>query len=218
MVLTHVYLYLNLDEYPKELATLFGFRTRYVCNFLERHLRPLKFRAEGFSKIAVQGRHQPLNDVPIVSENSALPTVAFDQARYESLSPGEEHEFFVAMLEEGLDRCAQQHQIPLAELKAAISEFRQGGYKNEWTDQTKLLRPSGLRASLIASLDAERFQLRLTLDKGGAVVFDRVILETKPDELIFGHRFKEVALEHDAVVIKDKFGRPTFSVHLDSLP
>ena len=56
MFLRHVYLYLHLDEYPASLATPFGFRTRYVCNFLERRLREMKFRAEGFSKICVQGR------------------------------------------------------------------------------------------------------------------------------------------------------------------
>jgi hypothetical protein len=217
MLLKHVYLYLNLDEYPDSLATAFGFRTRYVCNFLERRLRPLKFDAKGFSKICVQGRRKPLNDCPIVPENALLPTVLFEQEKYASLSPGEEHEFFIAMLDEGFDRAAPQHLIPVAELKAALAEFRQGGYRNEWTHQTKQLRPSGLVASLLASLDSERFKLRLKLEKKGAVVFDRDILETEPDEIIFAHRFKDVVLEGNTVVVRDKFGEPAFSVALDSL-
>ena len=124
MLLRHLYLYLHLDEYPPALATPFGFRTRYVCNFLERRLREMKFQAEGFSKICVQGRHQPLAACPIVSESAVLPTIGFDRLRYESLRPGEEHEFFIAMLVEGLERCAQQYRIPIAELKAAIPPAR----------------------------------------------------------------------------------------------
>lgn len=214
MLLKHVYLYLHLDEYPPALATPFGFRTRYVCNFLERRLRELKYQADGFSKICVQGRHQPLETCPIVSEHAALPTVLFDQAKYESLSSGDEHEFFLAMIAEGLGRCAQEHEIPLAELTAALDEFRRGGYRNEWTHLSKLLRPVGLHASLLCSLDPERFRLILKLDKKDATVFEQQILETKPDELIFAHRFKEVVVDGDSIVVKDKFGKQLLSVPL----
>lgn len=212
MLLRHVYLYLHLDEYPSALATPFGFRTRYVCNVLERRLRDMKYQADGFSKVCIQGRHQPLETCPIVSEHAALPTVAFDQAKYESLRPGEEHEFFIAMIVEGLERCAQQHQIPIAELTAALEEFRRGGYRNEWTHQKKLLRQVGLQASLLCSLDPERFRLILKLEKKGATVFEQQILETKPDELIFAHRFKEVLVDGDSILVNDKFGKQLFSM------
>lgn len=216
MRLRHVYLNLYRDEYPKALATPFGFRTRYVCNFLERRLRPMKYHVDGFSKVCVQGRHQPLETCPIVGEHAALPTVAFDQARYESLRPGEEHEFFIAMIVQGLDRCAQHHQIPIAALKDALDEFRRGGYRNEWTHQTKLLRQVGLQASLLCSLDPERFRLTLRLEKKGTTVFEQQILETKPDEIIFTHQFKEVLVDGESIVVTNKFGRPLFSLPIPS--
>lgn len=217
MLLKHVYLFLHLDEYPAELATPFGFRTRYVCNFLERRLGELKYQARGFSKICVQGRHARLDVCPIVSENAALPTVAFDQSRYVALHAGEAHEFFISMLAEGLERCSKYHCIPFVELKSAIDAFRKGGYRNEWTHQKKVLRPVGLHASLLCSLDQERFRLSLKLERKGVPVFDQQILETKPDEIIFAHRFKEVALDGDDVVVKDKFGKTLFSIHVASL-
>lgn len=212
MRLRHIYLYLHLDEYPAALATPFGFRTRYVCNFLERGLRDIKFEADGFSKICIQGRHQPLKTCPLVSEHAALPTVAFDQGKYESLRPGEEHEFFIAMLVEGLERCAQEHKIPIAELTTALENFRRGGYRNEWTHQKKLLRQVGLQASLLCSLDPERFSLNLKLEKKEAIVFEQQILETKPDELIFAHQFKEVLVNGDSILVKNKFGKQLFSM------
>lgn len=214
MLLKHVYLYLHLDEYPADLATPFGFRTRYVCNFLERRLRELRCHADGFNKICVQGRRRPLEACPVVSDHAALPTVAFDQAKYESLRPGEEHEFFIAMIVEGLERCARQHRIPIAELRAAVEEFRRGGCRNEWTHQKKLLRQLGVQASLLCSLDPERFRLNLKLEKKGVAAVERRILETKPDELIFAHRFKDVLVDGDSVVVKDTFGKTTFSMRV----
>jgi len=212
VLLKHIYLYLNLDEYPAELATPFGFQTRYVCNFLERHLRALKFHAEGFSKICVQGCRVPGESCPIVPDNSALAPVRFDQRSYNSLRQTQRHEFFLAMLSEGLEKCARYHDIPIEDLRRAIEDFRAGDYKNEWVHQTKLLRPTGLRATLMCSLDMNKFVLTLRLERSGNVVFEEPILETEPDELIFAHRFKEVVLDGDSVVVRDRFGGAAFSI------
>lgn len=217
MLLKHVYLYLNLDEYPDALVTPFGFRTRYVCNYLERRLRSLRFHAEGFSKICVQGRHAPEESCPIVPENAVVPAVRFDELRYKALGPDEHHEFFIDMLCQGLEKCARHHSVPLAQMLEAIDEFRRGGYKNEWTQQKKLLRPLALRSSLHCSLDTQRFILTLKLERKDQTVFEQRILETEPDEIIFGYQFKEVALEGNNVVVKNRFGKPTFSLDLSSL-
>lgn len=217
MLLKHIYLYLNLDEYPDELATPFGFRTRYICNFLEQRLKSEKFHADGFSKICVQGTSSPQETCPIVSDNAAVPSVRFDQALYEALGQDGHHELFIAMLREGLEKCSRHHNIPLSPFEDSLKEFRRGSYKNEWTHQSKLLRPVGLRASLLCSLDPDRFQLTLRLDHKGEAVFNEPILETMPDEIIFAHRFKRVVLDGDDVVVEDKFGAPTFSLRLSSL-
>lgn len=212
MLLRHVYLYLNLDEYPPSLATPFGFQTRYVCNFLERRLRAQKFQSTGFSKICVQGTGAPVDSCPILPEHAVVPKVAFDAGRYQSLGPGERHEFFIGMLVEGLEKCARHHRIPLKEFLASIDEFRHEGYENEWVDQSKVLRPAGLRASLLCSLDADRFVLTLQLERTGTIVFSEPILETKPDELIFAYRFKTLVFDGESVVVNNKFDKPLFTV------
>lgn len=216
MLLKHVYLYLNAEEYPSELATEFGFWTRYICNFLERRLKALKFQADGFNKICIQGRHKPENSCPIVSENAALPTVFFDQELFRNLSRSECHEFFIQMLLDGLRKCSQFHDVPLVELVAAIEEFRQGGYKNEWVHQAKSFSKIGLRASLLCSLNMERFELDLQVERKGEVLAIRKILETKPDEIIFQHKFKELILVGNDLVVKDRFNEVIFSFDLSA--
>lgn len=217
MRLKYVFLSLFLEEYPRALASSFDFQNRYLCNFLERRLHELKFDAQGFNKICVQGRHRPEESCPIISENAAVPSVAFDEERYKSLGASAHHEFFIGMLLDGLEKCARYHKIPLSEMKAAIEQFRQGGYRNEWTHQKKLLRAAGLQASLLCSLDTEKFALTLKLEREGVTVFEKKILETLPDELIFAYQFKEVALEGETIVVKDKSGKPTFAVDVSSL-
>jgi hypothetical protein len=217
MLLKHIYLYLNLDEFPDELATPFGFQTRYVCNFLERRLAELRFHADGFSKICVQGKRALDESCPILSEKAAVPGVVIDQAHYAELSPDGYHEFFLGMLTDGLHKCARHHAIPLGSLLETMEKFRRGDYRNQWTHVTKTLRPSGLRATLLCSLDSQRFSLVLHLSRKGQVVYDRQILVTKPDEIIFAHRFKQLIQGGDTLSVLDKFGRSTFSLDLTSL-
>jgi hypothetical protein len=59
--------------------------------------------------------------------------------------------------------------------------------------------------------------LTLRLDRKSETVFHERILETKPDEIIFTHRFKHVVLDGDNLVVTNKFDEPTFTVDLGSL-
>lgn len=217
MLLRDVSLYLNVEEYERTYRSDFEFRSRYLCNFVRRRIAPLKFQAEGFGSIAIQGCHEPKDACPIEGERVAVATVAFDQRTYESLEPAECHELFIGMLVDGLEKCARYHRIPLPTMRSAIDDFREGGYRNVWTHQARSLGPAGLRASLHCSLDMERFVLTLKLESKGTVLYDAPILVTKPDETIFAYQFKDVVLEGNTVIVKNKFGKPTFSLELSSL-
>lgn len=217
MLLRDISLYLNLDEYDPDYVSDFQFRSRYLCNFVRRRIKPLRFRTEGFGSIAVQGCREPKEGCPIEGEKVAGPRVRFDRQRYDSLRPEECHELFIGMLWQGLEKCARHHRIPLLEMEAAIDEFRAGGYRNEWTFKRRTFRSFGLEASLNCSLDMEKFVLTLEVERKGVVVYDAPILETKPDELIFDYRFKDVVLDGQALVVMSKSGEATFSLDLSAL-
>jgi hypothetical protein len=217
MLLRTVRLYLHSDEFAQAARSEFLFSSCYVSNFLSRRVRDLGFRSDGFKGVLIQGRCEADGPVRISSEGNVIVPVHFDQPRYESLGTGGKHEFFIGMVVEGLEKCARHHRIPFVDLMAAIDEFRRGGYRNEWTYQKKLLRPFGIQASLLCRLDAQKFALTLKLERKGTTLFEQEILETKPDEVVFAHRFKEVVAEEDRVVVKDKFGKPIFSTRVDSL-
>ncbi|MEZ4264604.1 MAG: hypothetical protein R3B36_36400 [Polyangiaceae bacterium] len=218
MLLKYIDLFLALDEYPREVATPFGFRTRYVCNYLERRVRALKFKTANLNKICVRGCHNPGDECPIVSDASAVPSVRFDEDAYAKLGEDEQHEFFIAMLSEGFAKCARVHSIPREELARYINEFRGDGYRNAWTHGSFRLDRDGLVALLHCRLDPAKFVLQLELRRAGTTIFDQSILETLPDETIFAYRFKDVVLADDSIVVRSKFDKPTFTLPLLGLP
>ncbi|WP_207398979.1 hypothetical protein [Bremerella alba] len=216
MILKHIYLYLNPSEYPDPLVTEFGFRTRYICNFIERRLKEEKFNADGFSKICVQGRDEPGEECHIVSENALVPEVHFDRARYENLKDEEHHEFFLEMLERGLTKCQKSYVIPLSSLHSAVEEFRSCRYVNQWEHKKKRLS-NGLVVSLQCELTMTEFVLTLSIKKGNELLFERPILNTKPDELIFAHQFKDIAQSDGELVVTNKFGKTLYNLRLSDL-
>lgn len=216
MLLNSVRLYLHTDEFDRGIGNDFLFRSCYVSNFVTRHVRLRKAEAER-RHVFVQGRRSDESATLVSVDGHLIVPTAFDGARFESLAPGEQHEFFLEMLLARFVKCSRDHQVPLDVLVEIIEVFRNGGYRNEWTHQRKVLRSLGLRAELRCQLDSDRFGLTLRLEGNGSLVFERQILETQPDELLFAHRFKDVVVEGDAIVVRDKYGDTVFSVRRRSL-
>ncbi|MFN6971626.1 MAG: hypothetical protein ACK4NN_12215 [Rheinheimera sp.] len=163
----------------------------------------------------MQGTSKPSENFLLFSENALMPTVMFNQLVYQEIENGDCHEFIIKMLIEGLEKCNQFHEIPINELLNAISEFRLVGYKNEWVPIRKLFRSIGLHCSLLCSLNSSRFELTLQIERKGETLFKRPILETQPDELIFGYRYKDIKLIDESIVVLDKFGEITFSLDVN---
>ena len=167
--------------------------------------------------VVVRGVEPPRDSCPIVSVKSTVPEVHFDRQRYESLKGADLHEFFIGMLEEGLKKCAMHHEIPTEFLFSSIREFREGGYKNEWVHHKKLFRPHGIRTELRCCLTMSEFRLTFAATKKGGVIYEKCIFETKPDEICFAHKFKEVKLLDDNFVVVAAFADPLFSLPLADL-
>ena len=207
MNLKHIYLTLNELEYPEELSLPFSFHTRYVCNFIERALRPLKWATPEFDRICVEGRENAEAPCSVVPEHALLVPVGFNQEEYRNTDPANTHELFLGMLACGFTKCAASHHVPTEALGRIVDAFRAGNYINEWVHKTKLLRPVGLRATMSCSMTSQRFALRVKLERRQDIIFDEIILETLPDELVYTYMFKDVVARDGLVVVKDHFNK-----------
>ncbi len=106
MILRNIYLYLNPDEHWGDpisdlgfsLGTTFGFKTRYICNYLERHLKKLRFRTAGFNKICIQGSKLETATWAVQGAHAVVPRVSFNASVYEALDDDNRHELYIAMI------------------------------------------------------------------------------------------------------------------------
>lgn len=214
MILRKIFLYLNPEEHWSDLIldfglpldTAFGFKTRYICNYLERHIKKLGFRTMGFNKICIQGSRLETATWAVQGTHAVVPRVSFDISVYEALDDDSRHELYIAMILEGLSSLANHHVIPISEILDGIAEFRAGGYKNEWVHQTKYYRTDRVRATLHCSLTPNDFSMTLDINKNGHTVLTEVILESLPDEIIFAHRLGSLEWSEDTIVVRQKHG------------
>jgi hypothetical protein len=215
MMLDDIPLSLKTDEYPRVYRSDFLFRTRYLSSFLRRHLRESRAIGEGFRQMSIEGTSIPKEECWI-SSKSLVAEVFFDQNTYDRLAANDLHEFLISMLLGGVEKCAIQHDVPATELAEWVDEFRALRYRNEWVHMRKAMRKPKLVALLLCSLDTEKFVLTLRLETpGGKTLFEEKILETKPDELLFKHKFKDVILDGGLIVVRNRQGSNVFQIAID---
>lgn len=217
MLLRHIYIYLDLEEWPERLHRPVGFESRCVCNFIEQRLKQLRYHTEGFSKLVVTGTKAPIDECPVESVNAVCPTVVFDEQRFLVTEGVGRLEYFMELLTAGFNKCAQFHSIPLQELLSYLEEFRRGGYRNEWVHKRRTFRGTGLSAELCCCLTMDYFSLNLRVESRDAVIFDQEILRDLPDELIFDYRFRDIELKNDRLRVTSKVSNPLLDLDLSSM-
>jgi len=217
MKLTGMFLYPDLVEYRSGAAQEFRNQTRFICHYLQRHVAARKVQTEGFNKICVVCKRAPAERAYKNSSNALISEVGFDMGAYEQLAAEQLPEYFIALLEAGLAKCSQEQHISNEYFQEAIQSFRADHYKNEWVYAEKTFRAAGIQCRLRCALDLSDFRLTLEIEHNGALVFSQEILSTLPDEIAYAHRFKDIVLDDDAVIVRDKFGQPLVAVPLGDL-
>lgn len=217
MILKELYLYPDLAEYPDEVVHPFRDQSRSVCNFLERELKSIKFEADGFKRMCVVGKLSPNTKCYVNTSKVLVIEVPFNEKQYLALNEGELNSYFIDMLKAGFEKSQNQFKIPTDELLSMIESFRSGGYINEWCFKSKHIKALGIKCFLNCKLTIRNFRLTMLVLKNGKTIFERRILETEPDEIVFTPMFKDICLDGDKLVVLDRFGDPVFQVLVKDL-
>lgn len=57
----------------------------------------------------------------------------------------------------------------------------------------------------------------LSVKDGQTEAFYGIVLVTKPDEIVFAHRFKDVLVRENELIVRDLFGQTLFALDLTSM-
>ncbi len=217
MILKELYLYPDLVEYSDNVTDPFRDQSRSICNFLERELKPVKFKTSGFKRICFIGKSVAGNKCWVNSSNVLTVEVEFDEKQYLALAKEELNPYFITLLKAGLAKCREQFEIPLEHLISSLESFSAGGYVNKWCFKTKQIKELGIKCALNGQLTTDNFLLTLVVSKSKEVIYDKEILKTVPDEIVFAPMVKDICLEGDKLTVSDKFGDPTFQLAVNEL-
>lgn len=217
MILKELYLYPDLVEYEQSTVNPFRDQSRSICNYLERHLKKIKFNANGFKRICFVGKRKPRYEVFVNSSNVLVVEIPFDEEEYKALKRNQLNAFFLELLIVGIERCRKHYDIPKGELLEWLDNFNKIGYVNRWIFKTKTIKELGAKCTLKCNLTLDAFYLNLDIVKGEKLIFSREILSTAPDEIVFVPMFKDVSLINGHIVVLDKYKEPVYSISVNEL-
>lgn len=220
MLLRDLSLFLDTLAFDRVLGGDFGFRVYHVLNYVNRQIRPIRFKSSAFSGIAVRGcLPEHSMECKVEGENVLVADVSFDKGDYAELASEREfQEFVIDMLLRGVELARKNYDVPYQEIEEAVDGFRRSGYKNEWVHKKRLFRGlNGLRGSLTCKLDSQKFTLTLQLERGGNLLYESEILETRPDPVFFHHMFKDLVVEGNKLVVTRSRSRTLLELDLSQL-
>ena len=200
MNLKQIYLMPDWTEFQARENSDFQFQTRHICNYIERRLAPEKVVMDGFNRIVVVGQSAP--GAMLVNSSHVLSVpVAINMDEWRSLDETGRPDYYATLLKAGFDRCATNYAIPVDKMTSWLAELKRDGYRNEWVFKTKSFSRLGIRCALECSLTMHLFTLTLRVSGGEREIFCDTILTTQPDEIIFQHQFKDIAVENGENVV-----------------
>lgn len=217
MKLVGIYLYPDLVEYRSDAARSFRNQTRYICNYLQRYLAAQNLKVDGFNKICVVCKDVPLEPTYVNSSKALISEVQFNMPQYEMTAEEELPEYFITLLESGISKCCRDQRVSYECFEQAIHSFRNENYLNEWVFLEKNFRAERIKCRLRCKLDLLYFRLTLEIEYSGQLVLSQEILRTLPDEVVYSHRFKDIHLDKQSVIVRDKFGAPLATIPLKGL-
>ncbi|WP_452229602.1 hypothetical protein [Lacinutrix sp. MEBiC02404] len=211
MRLNNIDIQLRLNPGDTSYQYLLKKRTRHILNYIERNcLKPLKFDSTEYRNIVITLKHgfeeKYMNLEPYISSNKSLVIeLDFKKERYDNLSTNNEfREFFHQILITAFKKAETKYVIPSTEILESYEELKENKFINNWIFKKKSNKNINLLVELNCNLTISKFELSLIIIRDKKEIYNKIILETDPDELAFEYRFKDIIIEDDKVIIIDK--------------
>ena len=201
VTLSQVELFLD-GTYERSEQRSFLFKSRCICNFLERALSRERFETE-LSRVNIhcsKGIQEPT-----ASRSATTPLlevkIAYDMPPADSLREAELQSHYSVILIEGLSAARGSMAIPLDFCKEVLREFESGGYRNRWVQAEKLWSRLGIRSEVVATLTTSEFSLDQRVYRGEQLVAEARVWESSPREGLFHDSLGDLVLTNSGNVV-----------------
>ena len=192
MILNEIYLYPEILDFGEKIAFPFKLQTRSLCNYIERFVKKEKYQTKGYNRVCFIGRKQGDLNNRVNSSRVLVVEFFLDEQKYIKTEKNLLNEYFISLILSATSNC--DYPLPKESISAAIDEFREIGYKNEWVFKKKRARGK-IDFSLICKLSMDEFLLNLEVAKDGVIIFCDNILKDTPNEFVYGYHLNDINLD-----------------------
>jgi hypothetical protein len=173
---------LHLDgTFPVEQAKRFLIASCAVCNFVEKHLKQIRFESP-YSRVNIfcsaESRESYVR--PYSFEPYLHVIIPFSPRPIEALSEAEAQQQFIRALSMGLEAARQFTPMPLYEAKIALANFERGGYLNKWEHLDKQWIRKDCQCIISMEVNMQCFIAHQAILVKNSLVANKRIAQTSP--------------------------------------
>jgi hypothetical protein len=185
LIFEQIELFLD-GSYDKDERRSFIFKTRSICNFLERALAEKKFTAP-LSRVNIfcTRSEEEVCVKRLKNENFLEVYILFDIPNILNLDGVKLQEQMKKIIGEGLQIASTFMDVPYEFCMETLQKFIDGGCVNRWVHTAKKWNRNELESKVIGALTTSKFSLIQQVYIGGTLECETKIAETKPRELVF---------------------------------
>lgn len=189
------------EDVTVEYKYEFRKRSLHITNYIEREcLKHIKFHSENFNRIGINLNNE--DEQPYIFNDTLIIPIFFDKVFYdEQKSDYEIQKYIIQILHSAFQNVVGLYDIPVNEMFASLDNLKDNNFENEWRYKQKIDKKRKLRVELHCSLTIKEFQLTLMVRKDNEMLFKDVVLTTEPDEIAFGHRFKDIQIDDERIIV-----------------
>ncbi|NMA74917.1 MAG: hypothetical protein GX963_12335 [Bacteroidales bacterium] len=125
--------------------------------------------------------------------------------------------FFYQSIIDGLNQIKNSYNIPFDKILQSLDNFKKNEFINEWIFKKKRSKKPNCEAMLICNLSIEKFRLKLIVLKDNQIIFDKIILETDPDEIAYEYRFNDLVIKEDKIIVTSKYTSNLFEINTNTI-
>ncbi|WP_452229058.1 hypothetical protein [Lacinutrix sp. MEBiC02404] len=201
-------------------------KSKHITNYIELNcLKQLKFKTEEFRGIVISLMHGYDDkkwsnyDNPFITPSTSIGIyIRFDKKKYDSLKTDNEfRDFIYEYMVESFKKIETKYEIPSTEMLASYEELKSKNFINERLSIKKSDRTRKLLAELHSSVTIDKFILTLKVYQDKKEVYNKIVLETVPDTLVYANKMKKLVIEETAIKVLGIGDKVTFSLPLEDI-
>jgi hypothetical protein len=216
MTFNKIYLYLDNDEYEREIRSDFLFETSIICDFINRKLKKLKYKSDKIKVLGIRLNNTGKLDSTI-EDGYCEVCIPADYEIYKTYIDSDKIDYFLDKINSGLNSIKQKIDLPYDDIDNIINDFKESGSVNKWKFKTFKSDDRRFKADLNCQITLSKFMLFLVLYDGEVEIFNERVFSCLPDTMIYEPSFKEVKFEDGFAKIYDSFNEELCSFSLSHL-